>query len=265
MKLNRRGLFATVIYHALLLLLLVFAGLTYPVPPPGEEGILVNFGTDNEGFGPSEPMADDQQANAAEEVNEEAVEEVDEPVSQPVEPDPSPVDNTQDVEETKVKETPQPTPVELEKRRLEAERIERERIEREEQDRIERERQQQAERLNNLGKSAFGNQGSGQTEGSQGQTEGTGNQGDINGSPDADRYGTGGGLGDGISFGLGSGRTAGSLPKPNMSECEVTQRIVVRVDIQVDRDGNVVSAMVGESTFTDNCINNMVIGSSQNE
>jgi outer membrane biosynthesis protein TonB len=259
MKLNRRGLFATVIYHALLLLLLVFAGLTYLVPPPGEEGILVNFGTDNEGFGPSEPMADDQQANAAEEVNEEAVEEVDEPVSQPVEPDPSPVDNTQDVEETKVKEKPQPTPEEREKRRLEAERIERERIEREEQERIERERQQQAERLNNLGKSAFGNQGSGQTEGSEGQTEGTGNQGDINGSPDADRYGTGGGLGDGISFGgLGSRRAVG-LPEPDLSECEVTSKIEVTVEIQVDRDGNVVSSFVKTATYQDPCIDKTVL------
>ena len=46
MKLNRRGLIATIVYHTLLILLLVFAGLTFPDPPPEEEGILVNFGTD---------------------------------------------------------------------------------------------------------------------------------------------------------------------------------------------------------------------------
>ena len=62
MKLNRRGLIATIVYHTLLLLLLVLAGLTYPVPPPGEEGILVNFGTDETGLGEMEPAGDDQQA-----------------------------------------------------------------------------------------------------------------------------------------------------------------------------------------------------------
>ena len=68
------------------------------------------------------------------------------------------------------------------------------------QERIEREQQAQAERLNNLGRNAFGNQGVGETDGSEGITDGSGNQGDINGSPDADRYDTGGGLGNGISL-----------------------------------------------------------------
>ena len=71
MKLNRRGLIATIIYHALLLLLLVFAGLTFPDPPPEEEGILVNFGTDEFGLGDFEPMGDDQQAgNPDEEITQ---------------------------------------------------------------------------------------------------------------------------------------------------------------------------------------------------
>ena len=101
-----------------------------------------------------------------------------------------------------------------------------------EQERIERERQEQAERLNYLGRDAFGNQGVGETEGSEGITQGSGNQGDPNGSPDADRYGTGGGLGDGISYGgLGSRRSRGSLPKPNMSGCDVTQKIEVQVEV----------------------------------
>ena len=63
--------------------------------------------------------------------------------------------------------------------------------------------------------------GEGEGEGSEGITQGDGNQGDLNGSPDADRYGTGGGLGDGISYGLG-GRNALGLTKPNVSGCEVT-------------------------------------------
>ncbi len=282
MKINRKGLLATIIYHLLLLLLLVFAGLRYPDPPPEEEGILVNFGTDDSGFGAFEPRGDDQQAGDPDQPvvdeTEEIMEEVADPIPAetytPVET--TPVDQTQDVEEVEVKEEPKPTPEEIqrereeqeriqrereEQERIERERLEQERIERarrEEEERQERERQQQAERLNNLGKDAFGNQGVGETEGSQGEAGGTGNQGDINGSPDADRYGTGGGLGDGISFG-GLGSRRGSVPKPNLAACEVTQKIEILVDIQVDRDGKVISAIVKSATYQDKCIWDTVI------
>ncbi len=285
MKLKRRGLIATIVYHALLLLLLVFAGLTFPDPPPEEEGILVNFGTDEFGLGDFEPMGDDQQAgNPEEEITqfqepiEEEVEEYVEPVEEVREaytpPDPVEVDQTQDVEETKVIEKPKPTAEELERQRqqelerqrqqeLERQRIEQERIEREareEQERIERERQAQAERLNNLGRDAFGNQGVGETEGSEGITQGGGNQGDPNGSPDADDYGTGGGLGNNVdSYGLGSRKARGTWPLPNMSGCDVTQKIEVKVEVQVDRNGNVISAIVTSSTYQNKCIWDMVV------
>lgn len=102
--------------------------------------------------------------------------------------------------------------------------------------------------------------GVGETEGSEGITQGTRNQGDPNGTPDADRYDTGGGLGDGISFGgLGSRGAIGNLPKPNMSGCEVTQKIEVRVEIQVDEVGKVISAIVTSATYQDNCIWTMVV------
>jgi outer membrane biosynthesis protein TonB len=282
MKLNRRGLIGTIIYHALLLLLLVFAGLTFPYPPPDEEGILVNFGTNETGFGDFEPMGDDQQAgNPDMEVSQvqepvEEVNEIAEPVSEretvSTPPDPKPVDQTQDVEETRVKE--QPTPEELERQRqeelerqrqAELERQRQEELEKQrqaelERQRIEQERQQQAERLNNLGRNAFGNQGVGQTEGSEGVTQGAGNQGDPNGSPDSDNYSTGGGLGNNpYSYGLGSRRARGTWPLPNMSGCDVTQKIEVTVEIQVDRDGNVVNAVVTKATYSDKCIWDMVV------
>jgi colicin import membrane protein len=280
MKLKGRGLIPTIIYHALLLLLLVFAGLTFPDPPPEEEGILVNFGTDETGFGDFEPMGDDQQAGdpeqeitqAADESSEEYVEPVQESTPAYTPPEPAEVDQTQDVEEVQVKEPPKPTAEELERQRqqelerqrqaeLERQRLEQERIEREareEQERIERERQAQAERLNNMGRNAFGRQGVGETEGGEGITEGGGNQGVTNGSPDADRYDTGGGLGDGISFG-GLGSRSGSLPKPNMAGCDITQKIEVKVEIQVDRDGRVVAAIVQSATYQNKCIWDMVV------
>jgi len=280
MKLKRRGLIATIVYHALLLLLLVFAGLTFPDPPPEEEGILVNFGTDETGLGDFEPMGDDQQAGdpeqeitqAAEEVSEEYVEPVEESTPAYTPPDPTPIDQTQDVEEVKVKEKPKPTAEEIERQRqaelerqrvaeLERQRIEQERIEREkreEQERIQREQQARAEQLNNMGRDAFGRQGVGDTEGSEGITQGSGNQGVTNGSPDADRYDTGGGLGNGISFG-GLGSRTGSLPKPNMAGCDITQKIEVKVEIQVDREGRVVAAIVQSATYQNKCIWDMVV------
>jgi len=285
MKLKPRGLIATIIYHALLLLVLIFAGLTFPDPPPEEEGILVNFGTDETGLGDFEPMGDDQQAgNPEEEVTrsqepiEEEVEEYVKPVEEVREaytpPDPVEVDQTQDVEETKVVEKPKPTPEELQRererleqiereRREEQERIEQERIEREareEQERIEREKQAQAERLSNLGRDAFGNQGVGETEGSEGITQGNGNQGDPSGSPDSDNYNTGGGLGNNpYSYGLGSRKARGAWPLPNMSGCDITQKIEVTVEIQVDRNGNVISAIVSNATYQNKCIWDMVV------
>ena len=281
MKLNRRGLIATIVYHTLLILLLVFAGLTFPDPPPEEEGILVNFGTDETGLGDFEPMGDDQQAGEPDEpiVEEtpEFVEEIPEPVQEVEEtytpPDPTPVDNTQDVEEVQVKEDPKPTAEELERQRqeelererqkeLERQRVEQERIEREareEQERIERERQEQAARLNNAGRNAFGNQGVGETEGGEGITEGDGNQGVTTGSPDADDYGTGGGLGNSPTFGLGSRNAIGRLPLPNVAGCEVTQKIEVKVEIVVDKEGKVISATVLNATYQDKCIWEMVV------
>jgi hypothetical protein len=264
--------------------LLVFAGLTFPDPPPEEEGILVNFGTDETGLGDFEPLGDDQQAGEPDqpviEETPEFVEEISEPLQEVEEtftpPDPTPVDNTQDVEEVKVKEDPKPTAEQLEKERLEklerqrqAEleraRIEQERIEREareEQERIEKARQEQAARLNNAGRSAFGKQGVGETEGGEGITEGDGNQGVTTGSPDADRYDTGGGLGNGISVG-GLGSRGGSVPKPNLEGCEVTQKIEITVDIQVDRDGKVISAIVRSGTFQDKCIWDTVVAAAK--
>lgn len=128
----------------------------------------------------------------------------------------------------------------------------------EEQEHIERERQDQAERLNSMGRDAFGNQGVGETEGSEGITQGGGNQGDPIGSPEADNYGTGGGLGDGISYG-GLGSRRGNVPKPNLSGCDITQKMEITVDIQVDRNGNVISATVGSATYQDKCIWDMVV------
>jgi len=280
MKLSGRGLTGTIITHALLLALLILGGLTFPVPPPEEEGILVNFGTDDTGFGLVEPEGDESNAGTPDPVVEEFIPEpVQESAPDPVaDNNPVQADNTQDLEETVVKEKPQPTPEELRKAQEEADRIRREQ-EAERQARLEEERRQReleaererqleeerkkretADRLNRLGQNTFGNQGVGESEGSQGVNPGTGtNQGTTTGTPGADNYGEGSGLGDGISYGLGSRKAVGSLPKPNVDNCQVTARIVVEVEIQVDRSGSVTSAAVKRATYQDSCIWNTVL------
>ncbi|MCF8224882.1 MAG: energy transducer TonB [Bacteroidales bacterium] len=270
MKLNRKGLIGTITIHGLMLALLVLGGLTFPFPPPEEKGVLVNFGTDDTGYGNIEPEGDESSQG---EPFPDAPEETAEPGEiTPVESNMTediPADNTQDVEEVVVKEDPEPTAEEI-MQQQEAERIkERERIQREEEERIrleqeaerqrvekeEREREEQANRLNNLGRNTFGQQGVGEEEGSEGVDPGTGNnQGTDTGTPGAANYGEGSGLGDGPSYGLGSRKAVGTLPLPNVDNCNVTSRIVVTVEIQVDRSGKVVSANVASATFADNCI-----------
>lgn len=280
MRINTRGFIGTVTVHSLLLALLLLGGLTFPDPPPEEQGVLVNFGTDDTGMGFIEPEGDESELGGAETgPTEEITEPFEEPaVSTPPVSDNKPVDNTQEVEEVVVKEDPGPTAEELRRQEEEAERnriqeeqerqrlLEEERIRQEqeaERKRLEEEqrrRDEQANRLNDMGRNTFGRQGVGETDGTEGEQAGTGtNQGTITGSPDAPNYGEGSGLGDGPSYGLGSRNAVGQLPLPNVDDCNVTSRVIVTVEIQVDRDGNVISASVQSATFQDNCIWSVVV------
>ncbi len=288
MKVNRRGIFGTIFTHGLVLALLILGGLTFPDPPPEEEGIMVNFGTDDTGFGFIEPKGDESNAGNPElevaQAQPEFVEEAQpEPApSDPVYEDPLPEDNTQDVEETPVKEDPQPTAEEIRKQKEEVARVKKERederIRKEEEDKILREqeaerirlaeearlKQENADRLSNMGKNTFGQQGVGEEEGSEGINPGSGtNQGVTTGTPDAPNYGDGSGLGNGISFGLGSRKAVGKVPTPNVDNCQVTSRIIVKVEIQVDRQGNVILASVSTSTFSDKCIYDAVVAAAR--
>jgi colicin import membrane protein len=290
MRISNRGLTGTIIFHGLILALLILGSLTFPDPPPEEEGILVNFGTDDTGFGTVEPIGDETNQGTPEPEVAEPV-----PVSEPSTPPPAApvektIDQTQDIEEVKVKEDPKPTAEEIRREREQAELIqkqqEEERIRREEAERIRRQEEAERKRLeeeqrrleeerrrreeraaeaDNRGKTAFGGrQGVGEQEGTQGENPGTGtNQGTTTGTPGATNYGDGSGLGDGPSYGLGSRKAVGTLPTPKVENCNVTSRIVVTVEIQVDRDGNVVGASKKSATFDDNCIMNAVLAAAR--
>lgn len=247
--------------HVVIFAILVFVAFTPPDPPEMEEGIIVNFGTDETGLGSIEPSAPAVQA-------------------EPPPPPPTPVQRvqneepllTQDHEEAPEVKKADP---EAEKKRLEkleaerklkvqqaeAERIKREqelaerkRIEQEEAERkrIEAERKRQEDIINRTRTALEGSKNVGTTSTSEGEAGGTGNQGVPTGAVDSQNRGEGGGFGTqgtSVSYNLG-GRGMQSLPKP---EYKIQEEGRVVVEVRVDRDGKViqVNAPARGTTATD--------------
>lgn len=259
---HKKGLVGSAIYHAILLLLFILFGFITPLPLPGEQGILVNFGDSETGLGEIEP-------SPAENIPEPVItREQDEvvPVLPPEKveqqkPEPAKEENlTQDLEKTaaleaakKKKEEDRLRQIEIDKKR-QAE-LERQRIEAEARKKQEEENRRIAE-IDNRTKDAFGksNSGTGGTGSGTGQSQGVtypgGNQGVPTGDPNAGTYGPGGSgggsRGTGISYSLGN-RTAVSTPKPNYPGREEG---VVVVKITVDKNGTVTQAEPGQKGTT---------------
>ncbi|MDM8003442.1 MAG: hypothetical protein QUS66_11140 [Bacteroidota bacterium] len=238
-KERKQGLIFSALIHLVVAVIIIFATFRVKVPEPVEEGLLVNFGFDETGSGLFEPAP--------------------EPVSTPPPPETAGEQGgeeallTQEFEEAAEVKKKEPSPEELrrqaearaaeQKRREEAE-AERRRIEQENAERLKREEEQRRiDQANARARGAFSNAGNVGTSGqSQGVAGGQGNQGVETGTPDADKYGPGGGTGtSGISFDLG-GRKAQSLYKPPY---DLQEEGVVVVAITVDRAGRVTDATPG--------------------
>lgn len=210
------GWAVTGVFHALVLVLFAFYGLTYQDPPP-EEGIALDFGYEEEGFG---------QSTAANNVPEPPTPPIDEEVSAV----------TQDVEPTDVSvdDKPKPKPVEKPKPTVTTST---EPVKPQPSNQL-------SSRLNRLKNTGTGS--------GQGSTSGTGDAGSPNGVPNGGTGGTGGGTQGTGDYRLGN-RSATSRPKP-VYDCEEEGRVVVKV--YVDRNGNVISAEPGAngSTTTASCL-----------
>jgi len=253
---HRTGLIGTLVTHGVILIFLLYFGIliTKPATPPFEEGILVNFGDSETGLGLEEPAPGEREPSV------KPIESASEKVVLPPPPakkvsaaDDEPI-VTQDVEKTVAVKTPKKKVVEKvidpEKQRL----AEEERLQKAEQLRQQKEEQQRlaqaaAEQrkigeINSRAKNVFGGGGKGSPDSkstSQGITYGTGNQGVPQGSANAERYGPGGGIGNGVSFSL-DGRTSQSLPKPRYPGNEEG---VVVVQVTVNKSGLVTKAEAG--------------------
>lgn len=267
---HRRGLIGTIVTHIILLILLMMFGFFTPLPLPEEEGVLVDFGNSENGFGMEEPAPSDMsQAKNQEEIRPE--------VKTPPPPPQREVKAaaqkepvvTQDIEKTAVvpsakkKATEKPKDPEkekIEKEKLQQEKLEKQRLaeaDRQRQAEIDKKKREEEQRLaqiaadekkaneiNNRAKNAFGGAGMGTADSkstSQGATYGPGNQGNPQGSANVGKYGPGGGVGAGVSFNL-DGRSALTLPKP---EYPGNEEGLVVVQVTVNKAGSVTKAEPG--------------------
>jgi outer membrane biosynthesis protein TonB len=238
------GIAGTILFHIGALLLLIFMALRTPLPLPGEEGVMVNFGYDETGMGVDQQM---EQAPA------ETVQQIETPPQETEEEQYL----TQDVEEApaieKKKEEPKKEPEKVKpKPEPEPEPV-KEIVKPEPQPEPQPQVNQKALYKGKSTSSAQGGQegitGEPGDQGSQTGVAGvpnytgkggTGTQGEGTGSEGTGGDGNGPG-GEGISYALG-GRGSISLHKPSYESREQGKVVVT---IKVDRQGKVISAVPG--------------------
>lgn len=223
-----------------MLVLFLIVGFSVPLPPEREQGIIVNFGTDETGSGLIEPSPPA--------VEQEA--------SPPPRTDASAADNEKSLLTQNDEEAPEVKKVDpaAEKRRLEKmeadrqikEQLEAERIEREKEEaerkRIEEEQKRVADIKNRTKNALAGSKNTGTTSTGEGVIGGPGNQGVQTGSVDSKVRGEGSGTGDkGISYNL-QGRGFQLLPKPKY---DYQGEGIVVVEVSVDKSGKVAQAVPG--------------------
>jgi len=251
----KNGLIGTIVTHAVILALLLGFGFVIPVPlPVEEEGITVNFGDSETGFGLEEPAPGDREPSVNPIESASAQQAIPPPYKKVAASEEEEEDVlTQDLEETVVIKTPikkKAKVIDPEKKRLEeAQRLENAEIARQKREQDQLLAQAAAEQrkvgeINSRAKNAFGGGGKGSPDSkstSQGVTFGPGNQGTPGGVANADKYGPGSGTGNGTSYSL-NGRSGLSLPKPTYPGNE--EGIVV-VQVTVDKNGIVTKAEPG--------------------
>jgi len=226
------GIIGTIIFHGTMILIIILFGFTTPLPLPQEQGILINFGTEDFGFGDIEPAYTDFTENqeTAPQQEEEASKPDDEGIL------------TQDFEETAViKEEKVITEKKTETKEIIKETVTEPK---EETTQPVVEEKKVNERALYKGRNTETT-----STGGEGITEGDGNQGSITGSPDSDNYSSGLSQGSGgVEYSM-AGRNPLYLPKPKY-EYQVEGKVVV--EIRVDRTGNVTYARAGVKGSTTN-------------
>lgn len=256
------GLVGSILVHLLLLLALFFTGMIAFIPDT-EEGLTVNYGTDEMGDGLFEPAPqkdiEDQLVPEQEPIQATTPPAVSEPT--PSQPDLQ----TQDIEESlEMKEAREKAEREKELERQRQEELRKQQEELRKQQEAEAKRiaeekrkaeeakkkaqEEAAKKAASAGLNAFGSGGKGTSTTAKGEgvTGGTGNQGNPLGSAESTNR-NGGGTGNGHSYNLNGRSIKGTLPNPSYVKNE--EGIIV-VTIEVNAAGTVISARAGAAGTT---------------
>jgi TonB family protein len=251
---KRRGVLATFLVHLVLLFALFFLALRTPLPLPGEEGVEVNFGYDEQGYGDiqsesappeSQPTPPPQQEQTQPQPEPEPVVEEEEIITQDIEEAPVIEEEIEEEQPEEIVEEPEEV-IEEEKEPEKIEEVEEEPEEQPVDTTFVTETEEVVEEVVEEPKPVVNQRAlypgtSANKEGTnQGIKEGAGDMGKPQGYKESDKYDGRGGEGNGPSFYLG-GRGSSYLEIPEM---QVKERGTVVVDIWVNREGNVVKAQV---------------------
>ena len=227
MNIDQRGILGTIAFHTIILLLFILFGFRTPLPLPAEQGILINFGDSELGAGPEEPRSNEEKQQKAppppvEKVSSENKEK-EAVMTQEHEEAPALAaeSKTEKKKEEKKKEDPKPVVKKPEP-----------------QPEIKKEEPKPTVDSRAMYR---GKKTDTENTGSEGVSQGVGNQGSLTGSEDATNRSLGSSGGDGVRADL-TGRNPVYLPTP---EFDIQKEGIVKVEIQVDRSGKVVSAVPG--------------------
>lgn len=261
-KNRKKAMIISGILHLLVLLLALLPLMKYPVPPPGQAGVLVSFGEPDRGSGDDQPdtqqeVVEEQTQEVEEAEEKEEVEEVsnEKPVEQPEQaPEASQekeVVTAEDLEAARIKKEKERQQAKEaaerkqadEQKRIEQERIAKEKARKEAEARKKAEEQKKYEEAKKQYGDLFGD--------GKGKTDAAGNQGDPNGDPNSDIL-------EGVS--TGTGTVGGGLgnrgvsSRPSITDSSQDRGVVV-VKVCVDSRGNVTSAeytQKGSYSISDN-------------
>jgi colicin import membrane protein len=240
-----KGIAGTALIHLALFALLILVSFSVPPRPKMEEGIMVNFGTDDTGLGMIEPSPPANQTDASTPAPTK--------VAVKAEEDPLLTQNNEEAPEVK-KIDPEAEKKKLEKaeadkkikEQLAAEKILKKQADLEKK-RIEAEQQRQSDIMNRTKNALANSKNAGTSSTSEGIAGGPGNQGSLTGSVDSKVRGEGSGTGtSGISYELG-GRGSKNLPLPKY-DYQGEGKVVV--EVSVNRLGKVTEAVPGKSGST---------------
>ena len=208
-KNSRNGVIGTILFHLLLLLIFIQFGMTYQDPPEENAGgMVINFGTTDEGMGDVQPSSTENSSSSENTTQSET--------TRPSAAQENALTTTEETVETNASQnntTAQQTTT-----------------------------QQQAEPTvnENLTNASNALNNSSNNSTSDGNSNTNGNQGDPNGNPNSNNY-VGGGSGNGVDFSL-AGRSMVKVKKPNNPTQEDGK---VVVEIVVDKNGKVIRATPG--------------------